>query len=70
MFEEVQTLLFDTILKDNTKDRKRKIIFWYDEKEEYKDFIINFSRERIYVTCYNFPCPLKRFSCSHSITMN
>ena len=51
MFEEVQTLLLDTISKYNTKDRKRKIIFWYDEKEEYKDFIneVNISDTEIIV---------------------
>lgn len=39
MIEEVKELLLSTILKDNTKGRNRKIIFWYDEKEEYKELI-------------------------------
>ena len=40
MFDEVTQLLLDTIngefSRDNEKKRTRKIILWYDPKEEYK----------------------------------
>lgn len=43
MFDEVLELLKDTLkgafTRDSEKARKRKIIFWYDSKQEYQDFI-------------------------------
>ena len=43
MFDEVLELLKDTLkgafTRDSEKERKRKIIFWYDPKEEYLDFV-------------------------------
>ena len=43
MFEEVKQLLFDTLkgafTRDTERKRTRKIIFWYDAKEEYKELI-------------------------------
>ena len=33
MFEEIENLLKETLLKENTKKRNRKILFWYDEKQ-------------------------------------
>lgn len=43
MFDEVLGLLKDTLkgafTRDSEKARKRKIIFWYDSKQEYQDFI-------------------------------
>lgn len=37
MNEDVQGLLVQFLLQNNTRDRKRKIIFWYDEKQEYSE---------------------------------
>jgi uncharacterized protein (TIGR02687 family) len=37
MNEDVQELLVQFLLQNNTRDRKRKIIFWYDEKQEYSE---------------------------------
>ncbi|MGI6330049.1 MAG: BREX-1 system phosphatase PglZ type A [Bacilli bacterium] len=43
MFEEIKILLSETITSDypynNDRKRKRKIIFWYDAKGEYKDLV-------------------------------
>ena len=39
MNNDVQELLVQFLLQDNTRDRKRKIIFWYDEKQEYSEDI-------------------------------
>lgn len=43
MFDEVKQLLFDTLkgafTRDTERKRTRKIIFWYDAKEEYKELI-------------------------------
>ena len=43
MFDEVLELLKDTLngafSRDNERKRTRKIIFWYDPKQEYIDFI-------------------------------
>jgi uncharacterized protein (TIGR02687 family) len=34
MLEEIKDLLVDTLSKENTNGRTRKIIFWYDDKHE------------------------------------
>ena len=43
MFDEVKQLLFDTLngefSRDNERKRTRKIIFWYDPKEDYRELI-------------------------------
>ena len=43
MFDEVLELLKDTLKgafsRDSERKRTRKIIFWYDSKQEYQDFI-------------------------------
>jgi len=39
MSDEVKDLLITMINEPNTNGRKRKIIFWYDPKEEYSDSI-------------------------------
>ena len=39
MSDEVKELLISMISSPNTKDRKRKIIFWYDPKEEYLEYV-------------------------------
>ena len=43
MFDEVLGLLIDTLKgafsRDSERKRTRKIIFWYDSKQEYQDFI-------------------------------
>ena len=39
MSDEVKELLISMISSSNTKDRKRKIIFWYDPKEEYLEYV-------------------------------
>ena len=43
MFEEVKQLLLDTLngefSRDNERKRTRKIIFWYDPKEDYRELI-------------------------------
>ena len=39
MSDEVKELLISMISSPNTKDRNRKIIFWYDPKEEYLEYV-------------------------------
>lgn len=41
MFDEVKELLLATLVGSFTQDRNRtrKIIFWYDPKEEYRELI-------------------------------
>ena len=43
MFDEVLELLKDTLngafSRDIERKRTRKIIFWYDSKQDYMDFI-------------------------------
>ena len=43
VFDEVLELLKDTLkgafTRDSEKARKRKIIFWYDSKEEYLNIV-------------------------------
>ena len=39
MSDEVKELLISMISSPNTKDKKRKIIFWYDPKEEYLEYV-------------------------------
>ena len=43
MFDEVLELLKDTLngafSRDTERQRTRKIIFWYDSKKEYEEFI-------------------------------
>ena len=39
MSDEVKELLISMISSPNTKDRKRKIIFWYDPKKEYLEYV-------------------------------
>lgn len=39
MSDEVKELLISMISSPNTKDRKRKIVFWYDPKEEYLEYV-------------------------------
>ena len=50
MFDEVTQLLLDTIngefSRDNEKKRTRKIIFWYDPKEEYRELINELKNRR------------------------
>jgi len=57
MFDEVLELLKDTLkgafTRDNEKERKRKIIFWYDSKEEYLDFVNELDLEDTEVIKYD-----------------
>ena len=43
MFEEVKELLIATLIgaftRDSERKRSRKIIFWYDAKQEYQELI-------------------------------
>ena len=43
MFDEVLELLKDTLngafSRDTERQRTRKIIFWYDSKKEYEEFL-------------------------------
>lgn len=56
MFDEVTQLLLDTIngefSRDNEKMRTRKIIFWYDPKEEYKELINELNIENTEIIIY------------------
>lgn len=56
MFDEVTQLLLDTIngefSRDNEKKRTRKIIFWYDPKEEYKELINELNIENTEILIY------------------
>lgn len=56
MFDEVTQLLLDTIngefSRDNEKKRTRKIIFWYDPKEEYKELINELNIENTEIIIY------------------
>ena len=53
MSDEVKELLISMISSPNTKDRKRKIIFWYDSKQEYQDFINELELEDTEIIKYN-----------------
>ena len=57
MFDEVTQLLLDTIngefSRDNEKKRTRKIIFWYDPKEEYRELINELNRENTEIIVYD-----------------
>ena len=57
MFDEVLELLKDTLkgafTRDSEKERKRKIIFWYDPKEEYLDFVNELELEDTEVIKYD-----------------
>lgn len=55
MFEEVKELLLATLLGTFSKDRKRtrKIIFWYDSKKEYEEFINELEIENTEIIKYN-----------------
>lgn len=56
MDESVKKILIDTIKKgftrDTEKNRKRKIIFWYDGKQAYSDTIDELSIENIEIIKY------------------
>lgn len=56
MFDEVTQLLLDTIngefSRENEKMRTRKIIFWYDPKEEYKELINELNIENTEIIIY------------------
>lgn len=56
MFDEVTQLLLDTIngefSRDSEKMRTRKIIFWYDPKEEYKELINELNIENTEIIIY------------------
>lgn len=57
MFDEVLTLLKDTLKgafsRDTERKRTRKIIFWYDSKQEYQDFINELELEDTEVIKYD-----------------
>lgn len=57
MFDEVTQLLLDTIngefSRDNEKKRTRKIIFWYDPKEEYRELINELNIEDTEIIIYD-----------------
>ena len=57
MFDEVLELLKDTLkgafTRYSEKERKRKIIFWYDSKEEYLDFVNELDLEDTEVIKYD-----------------
>ena len=57
MFDEVLDLLKDTLNGDFSRDterkRTRKIIFWYDPKQEYTDFINELELENTEVIKYD-----------------
>ena len=59
MFDEVLELLKDTLkgaftrYSEKEKERKRKIIFWYDSKEEYLDFVNELDLEDTEVIKYD-----------------
>ena len=57
MFDEVTQLLLDTIngefSRDNEKKRTRKIIFWYDPKEEYRELINELNIENTEIIVYD-----------------
>ncbi len=52
MFEEIKNLLIETLLKENTKKRNRKILFWYDEKQEYGEFVSSLNIDNTEVIIY------------------
>ena len=57
MFDEVLELLKDTLKgafsRDTERKRTRKIIFWYDSKQEYQDFINELELEDTEIIKYN-----------------
>ena len=57
MFDEVTQLLLDTIngefSRDNEKKRTRKIMFWYDPKEEYRELINELNIEDTEIIVYD-----------------
>ena len=58
MFDEITQLLLDTIknresFKDNERMRTRKIIFWYDSKEEYTELVNELNIENTEIIIYN-----------------
>ena len=57
MFDEVLELLKDTLKgafsRDTERKRIRKIIFWYDSKQEYQDFINELELEDTEIIKYN-----------------
>ena len=57
MFDEVLELLKDTLngafSRDTEKNRIRKIIFWYDPKQEYQDFINELELENTEIIQYD-----------------
>lgn len=57
MFEEVVQLLIDTIngqfSRDNERKRTRKIIFWYDSKEDYRELINELNIDNTEIIIYD-----------------
>ena len=57
MFDEVKQLLLDTLNGEFTRDterkRTRKIIFWYDSKEEYRELINELEYDNTEIIIYN-----------------
>lgn len=57
MFDEVLGLLKDTVKgafsRDTERQRIRKIIFWYDSKQEYQDFINELQLENTEIIKYD-----------------
>lgn len=57
MFDEVLELLKDTLKgafsRDTERKRTRKIIFWYDSKQEYQEFINELELEDTEIIKYN-----------------
>ena len=57
MFDEVLELLKDTLKgafsRDTERKRTRKIIFWYDSKQEYQDFINELELEDTEIITYD-----------------
>ena len=57
MFEEVKQLLIDTLngtfSRDSERKRTRKIIFWYDPKEDYRELIEELDLENTEIIIYD-----------------
>ncbi len=57
MFEEVKQLLLDTLngqfSRDTERKRTRKVIFWYDPKEDYRELINELEIENTEIIVYD-----------------
>ncbi len=57
MFDQVKQLLLDTLngtfLQDNERKRIRKIIFWYDSKEDYRELLNELKLDNTEIIIYD-----------------